>query len=159
MTVIQQIDAPSRIYQRPQNRFVSGFIGLSNFLDAEIGRTEKEAWLCFRNTNYRVSMENLSEEASNGMPALVAVRPEEFLIDRTTGKGIPACVRSSVFLGTTTHYFLTLPWGQEVEAISDKEEWSIIPDGTQVSLTVKPKRINVFDADGKRTLITREELL
>lgn len=34
--VIQQIDTPLRIYQRPVNKFVSNFIGLSNFMNANI---------------------------------------------------------------------------------------------------------------------------
>ena len=38
--VIQQIDAPHRIYQRPTNRFVSNFIGLSNFLEAAVSRKD-----------------------------------------------------------------------------------------------------------------------
>ena len=32
--VIQQINTPSRVYQRPANQFVANFIGLSNFLTA-----------------------------------------------------------------------------------------------------------------------------
>ena len=38
-------------------------------------------------------------------------------------------------------------------------EWAVIPDGAEVRLRVKPRRINVFTADGKRSLVIREELL
>ena len=41
--VIQQIDTPQRVYQRPANRFVSNFIGLSNFLNATVSRGEDGA--------------------------------------------------------------------------------------------------------------------
>ena len=105
-------------------------------------------------------MTNLCGEASDGMDVLAAVRPEEFLLSTGEGEGIPATVRSSVFLGTTTHYFLTLPTGQEIEAVRDSdEEWAVIPNGAEVRLRVKPRRINVFTADGKRSLVIREELL
>ena len=157
--VIQQIDTPQRVYQRPANRFVSNFIGLSNFLKASVSRSGTGAELCFTDGGYRVAMDNLSAEAADGTEVLAAVRPEEFILSVGEGEGIPATVRSSVFLGTTTHYFLALPSGQEIEAVRDSDEWTVIPDGSEVRLQVKPRRINVFTAGGERSLVIREELL
>ena len=157
--VIQQIDAPHRIYQRPTNRFVSNFIGLSNFLEAAVSRKDGKTELIFKDGGYRVPMDHLSGDAKDGETVLAAVRPEEFLFGEAGGEGIPAKVRSCVFLGNGTHYFLTLPSGQEIEAIRDSDEWTNIPDGTAVTLRVKPNRINVFTADGDKALVIREELL
>ncbi len=157
--VIQQIDAPHRIYQRPTNRFVSNFIGLSNFLEAAVSRKDGKTELIFKDGGYRVPMAHLSGDAKDGEAVLAAVRPEEFLFGEAGGEGIPAKVRSCVFLGNGTHYFLTLPSGQEIEAIRDSDEWTNIPDGTAVTLRVKPNRINVFTADGDKALVIREELL
>lgn len=157
--VIQQIDAPHRIYQRPTNRFVSNFIGLSNFLEAAVGRKDGKTELIFKDGGYRVPMAHLSGDAKDGEKVLAAVRPEEFLFGEAGGEGIPARVRSCVFLGNGTHYFLTLPSGQEIEAIRDSDEWTNIPEGTAVTLRVKPNRINVFTADGDKALVIREELL
>ena len=132
----------------------------SRFEAQKFSRGEDGAELCFAGSDYRAAMTNLRGEASDGMDVLAAVRPEEFLLSTGEGEGIPATVRSSVFLGTTTHYFLTLPTGQEIEAVRDSdEEWAVIPDGAEVRLRVKPRRINVFTADGKRSLVIREELL
>ena len=157
--VIQQIDVPHRIYQRPTNRFVSNFIGLSNFLEAAVSRKDGKTELIFKDGGYRVPMAHLSGDAKDGEIVLAAVRPEEFLFGEAGGEGIPAKVRSCVFLGNGTHYFLTLPSGQEIEAIRDSDEWTNIPDGTAVTLRVKPNRINVFTADGDKALVIREELL
>ena len=157
--VIQQIDAPHRIYQRPTNRFVSNFIGLSNFLEATVSRKDGKTELIFKDGGYRVHMAHLSGDAKDGEKVLAAVRPEEFLFGEAGGEGICAKVRSCVFLGNGTHYFLTLPSGQEIEAIRDSDEWTNIPDGTAVTLRVKPNRINVFTADGDKALVIREELL
>ena len=45
-----------------------------------------------------------------------------------------------------------------MEAIQHSDElWEIIPNGTQVRLTVKEKKINVFTADGSTPLIIWEE--
>ncbi len=158
--VIQQIDVPSRIYQRPVNQFVSNFIGLSNFLKATIVVQGGQRCLSFQDEpSYRLPMENLKDDVTQGMEVLAAVRPEEFVLSKEKTEGIPAVVQSSVFLGTSTHYFLKLPGGQEVEAVQGTDMWEIIPSGTQVWLSAKAKKINVFTADGSETLVVREELL
>lgn len=155
--VIQQIDIPSRIYQRPTNRFVSNFIGLSNFIEVDVKEKRGGRYIEFDGGAYEVKLEPLVDEVKDGMCALCAVRPEEFNIHTDKTKGISAVVKSSVFLGTTTHYFLELSNGQEIEAIQDGEAWEIIPDGTKVSLTVKPSKINLFDEAGERPYVIREE--
>ena len=157
--VIQQINTPSRVYQRPSNQFVSNFIGLSNFLTAKVKRNGSEASLYFvEEGGYETVIPFLSPSATDGQEVMVAVRPEEFVIRTGTEVGIPATIQSSVFLGTATHYFLTLPSGREVEAIQNSDElWEIIPNGTKVRLTVKEKKINVFTGDGSTPLVIWEE--
>ena len=157
--VIQQINTPSRVYQRPANQFVSNFIGLSNFLTARVKWNGPEASLCFEaEGGYETAIPFLKREAAEGQEVMAAVRPEEFIMSTKGETGIPATVQNSVFLGTATHYFLTLPSGREVEAIQHSDElWEIIPNGTQVRLTVKEKKINVFTADGSTPLIIWEE--
>lgn len=158
--VIQQIDAPSRIYQRPVNQFVSNFIGLSNFLKARVRIEGEQNCLSFQDEpSYVVPMSNLRKDAADGMEVLVAIRPEEFELSQQGSTGIPATVQSSVFLGSSTHYFLKLQSGQEVEAVQNSDMWEIIPNGTQVRLTAKAQKINVFKPDGSEPLVVREELL
>ncbi len=158
--VIQQIDTPPRVYQRPANQFVANFIGLSNFLTAKVRRGGGETVLCFtEDGGYEVAIPFLEPSVADGQEVMAAIRPEEFLLAADTGAGIPATIQSSVFLGTATHYFLTLPSGKDAEVIQHSDElWEIIPDGTQVRLTVKEKKINVFTADGSTPLVIREEL-
>ena len=143
--VIQQIGTPKYIYQRPANEFVSGFIGLSNFIDASY----EQGALVF-NESYKVPLK-LSSAAGSEVRA--AVRPEEFVIRRNGEPGIPAVINSSVFLGMTLHYFASLENGQEVEIVVPSDLSDIIPDGEKVSLGVVAEKINVFDRETKKTLI------
>ena len=144
--VIQQIGTPKHIYQRPANEFVSTFIGLSNLLDAEC----RDNALIFSD-QYRVPMKTLREGASGRVH--VAVRPEEFIIHTDGTPGIPATVNSSVFLGMTQHYFMSLPDGKEIEVVENSDLTDIIPDGTKVTLEIMPMKVNVFDAETRATLI------
>ena len=155
--VIQQIDVPSRIYQRPANKFVANFIGLSNCLDVTIKKEADGRHIYFENCDYDVLLEPLKDEAKDGEKALCAIRPEEFIIHNDGTKGIPARSASAVFLGTATHYFMELKDGTEIEAIQDAELWEILPDNTEVTLTVKASKINLFDENGDKPYIVREE--
>ena len=144
--VIQQIGTPKHIYQRPANEFVSSFIGLSNFVDAE----NENGTLDF-GCGYRVPMTTLRADA--GRKVCVAVRPEEFLIRSAEEPGIPATVRSSVFLGMTQHYFLTLGDEKEIEVVVPSDRSDLIPDGEKVSLQIVADKVNVFDGESRATVI------
>jgi len=151
--VIQQIDTPKRIYQRPSNLFVSTFIGLSNVLEGNLQKG-KEDWEVLIGS-YRFPTPPLKASAEEGA-ILVSVRPEEFLIAEVGQPGIPAVVRSSVFLGVNLHYFLETEKGQEVEVISQSDLGEIIPDDTRVALQVVTQKINIFHPQSKETLIRED---
>ena len=144
--VIQQIGTPKHIYQRPANEFVSNFIGLSNFLNADV----KDGVVDF-GCGYRVPVKTLRADVAG--PVDVAVRPEEFTIRPAGEPGIPATVRSSVFLGMSQHYFVTLKDGQEIEVVVPSDLSEIIPDGTEIALNIVPEKVNVFNKETRSTLI------
>lgn len=152
--VIEQIDTPKNIYQHPENLFISTFIGLSNILPAKVRYSDPaEKYIIFEN-GYQVKMDNLVETVQNGQQVLVAVRPEEFYLDKHAA-GLPAIISSSVFLGLTTHYFIRFTDGKEAEVIQERDAEDILPDGTEIILTVNAKKINVFAHSSQRTLIRR----
>ena len=153
--VIQQIDTPKSIYQRPANTFVSSFIGLSNFLSAAIVRDGDAVFLQFGD-RYRIKMNNLVDEVTDGQPVVVSVRPEEFVIGAE--EGLPAVIKSSVFIGLNTHYFVELENKQEVEIIQDTDAGDVIADGERICLAVKAHKVNVFHAESKESLIRGGEL-
>ncbi len=151
--VIQQTGTPKEIYQRPANKFVSTFIGLSNILPAEIRLFDGKKVLNFG--EYSTAIDNLSASVADGQKVLASVRPEEFFI-ALDGEGISAKIRTSVFLGVSTHYFLELANGQELEVIRPSDTAKLIPNNTNVKLTVDTTKINVFTEDGSRNLIQED---
>ena len=155
--VVRQIGSPQRIYCRPADVFVSTFIGLSNLFEGTV-RTNGDAKAVELPQGYRVPMTNLAVEAFDGQTVTVSVRPEEFIIEEGGTGGISAVVKSSVFLGLTTHYFIETADGAMVEAIREQASGPILPDGTRVSLRVKAERINVFRAAEQTTLIEGDAL-
>ena len=146
--VIQQIDSPKRLYQRPANIFVSTFIGLSNIIAANVS-----GGMVDFGHGYQVEGMYLRDDAREAGEVKVAVRPEEFIIADKTQTGIPATVKSSVFLGVNMHYFLEDAAGNEIEVMTPSDLSEIIPDETEVRLQVVKEKINIFDAETQSSLI------
>lgn len=153
--VIQQIDTPKHIYQRPANIFVSTFIGLSNVIDGKL-ETGGDGKAQVRIGNYQFRMDNIRKDFRTSCPVKVSVRPEEFIINKETGEGIPVTVKSSVFLGVATHYFVETREGQEIEVIQNSDLDELIPNGSEIHLKVQVQKVNVFTEDGSKSLIDRE---
>ena len=152
--VIQQIDTPKNVYQRPANTFVATFIGLSNIVDGILEKNE-EGQALVQIGDYRFRMNNIKKSYSDNLPIKISIRPEEFVINKETDEGIPVVVKSSVFLGVSTHYFVETMEGQEIQVLQTSDLEEIIPNGKKIHLKVQEQKINVFTEDGKESLIDR----
>ena len=150
--VIQQIGTPKALYQRPANRFVATFIGRSNIMEATASVNGCEKAIVFNN-GYTVKMSNLTE-VKDKQKVVVSVRPEELVIDSSSdATGLVGKVLYSTFLGLNTHYVVEFPDGSRAEIIQESQIDDIIENGTEVHMTVKAEKINVFTEDGEKTLV------
>jgi iron(III) transport system ATP-binding protein len=106
---IQQTARPHTIYTRPYNVFVSTFIGHSNLFRGTIGAMQDGRREVLFADGCQLWMDNLSEEAVEGMEATISVRPEEFSICPADQPGLTCTVSSKVFLGKVHHLCAVLP--------------------------------------------------
>jgi iron(III) transport system ATP-binding protein len=107
--VVQQVGTPLEIYSQPANKFVFGFIGLSNFLDVRY-----EAGMALVDgidEGFAVELLAPSGELASMGRAVLASRPSE--IDFTSGEGLRGVVKRRTFLGEIVDYAITVG-GQEV---------------------------------------------
>ncbi len=149
--VIQQVGTPREIYRHPANTFVATFIGLSNLIEGSASVDGDNPMVRLPGGYSFSAPLGITEP----VPVIVSVRPEEFVIDPDGDEGMPATVQSSVFLGTSTHYFLTTDSGQEIEVIQDDTDLAELPGGTRIRLRVLPDRVNVFNVAGDLNLVSR----
>ena len=151
--VIQHVGTPKSIYQRPANLFVATFIGRSNVIKGKLvvdgGKTYLETL-----SGYRAEIHTLRPEQQKNQDITMSVRPEEFLLDRDSTKGISAIVDDCVFLGLNTHYFVHLSSGEEVEIIQESSIDSIIEPGSEIKLKINTDKVNLFTADGEENILT-----
>ena len=105
---ILQIGSPQDIYAEPVNRFVAGFIGESNFLDAElIGEPEGKPRL--RLSSGETITAAPSSSAISPGPVKLCIRPEHArLAANPDGSPLKGRLENVVYFGTDTQYHVRL---------------------------------------------------
>ena len=134
MGVVQQIGTPYEIYTHPANKMVADFIGLVNFLKAEV----KGDRVFMK--SYNVSFKNPNPKIGEG-EATLAVRPEHISLS-TVGGAIEGTLEHRFYLGDAVDYRVRV--GEElIRVIVKGAELDAIADGTKVYLDFD--QVMVFD--------------
>ncbi|MBR0230026.1 MAG: ABC transporter ATP-binding protein, partial [Erysipelotrichaceae bacterium] len=150
--VIQQIGTPKILYQRPANLFVATFIGRTNVIPAELKVKDGKPYLVLPG-DCRVELSTVKEEEIKDQKVIASIRPEELVVDINNKEGIHAVIDDAVFLGLNTHYFVHFDNGEKAEIIQESKIDSIIEKGTEIFLSIKAEKINVFDETGSYNII------
>ena len=136
--VIMQCGTPTEIYAKPQNPFVAGFIGVSNFLDC----TMEKAGLVDIKGELKVNVPVKSDYTG---PAKLSARPEQLFF---SDSGMPGTVQFSTFLGDYVEYEVQLDDGQNLVVNEyTKDTTEVYAAGEKVFLRFDPQRINVYAAE------------
>jgi len=103
---IQQIGTPSEIYLSPASRFVAGFFGESNFLEADPDRVEGSDMILRSRGAKHITIRATSRPDSAIAPGCVMVRPEAIQLDTNPDarfdNNLAGIVEHIDFLGATT---------------------------------------------------------
>jgi iron(III) transport system ATP-binding protein len=134
---IMQIGTPNEIYAKPQNPFVAGFIGVSNFLDCDVNGEDV----------------NIQDELTIKIPVRknyvgkgqISARPEQLFL---TDKGMPGKILISTFLGDFIEYEVVLDNGQSLLVNEYTKDTSTVHgDGERVYVSFDPNRVSLYTAD------------
>ena len=142
--VVQQIDTPDGIYNRPRNRFVAGFLGSPqmNFIAGEVAADGRQ----FVRGALRLTLERA---CAAGRKLILGLRPEDVE---------PAAGRDADLVGTVA---LVSPLGSEqhVNLVVGDSELIVRLDknlrvsvGDRLELAVMPARLHLFDATSEASL-------
>lgn len=142
--LIMQVGEPTQIYKKPENAFVAGFIGVSNFLDCEVdGQNPNNAAL----TVGGYCLEGIKLNAPYTGSGKIAARPEYLTLGQ---EGIPGRIELSTFLGDFIEYEILLENGQTVQLNEyTKDALTIKPDGMAVKVAMDPGAIIVYSEQGE----------
>jgi multiple sugar transport system ATP-binding protein len=103
--LLQQVDSPQNLYQRPANLFVAGFIGSPsmNLVEGQIHQHDGHSYLSLGEERLMIDNSALEKRPAlrgyAGQPVVVGIRPEK-LVDAALQPGVPAdrCLRTTVDL-------------------------------------------------------------
>jgi spermidine/putrescine transport system ATP-binding protein len=163
--VVEQVDTPESVYERPRTRFVAGFIGVSNLMPATVTSASGG-----RGT-VRLDSGPELETAVDGIPAgercHAVVRPEKLLIahaSEATADGqasVEGVVEASVYLGTSTQIVVRLAEDVRMTVLvpnADEGERSRLPGGgAPVRLSWAPEHIHVVHDSAPATTSDAQE--
>ena len=141
--VIMQCGSPTEIYANPQNPFVAGFIGVSNFLDCTVekgGEVDIHGQL-------KIKVPLRKEYVG---PARLSARPEQLFF---ADSGLPGEVQFSTFLGDFVEYEVKLNDGQSLIVNEyTKDTIAVHEAGEKVYLNFDPTRISVYEAETEEVI-------
>ena len=142
--VIQQLDTPHTIYNRPVNLFVAGFIGSPsmNFLKGALDGSS----FAIENTQISLGGYKFSKAPSARTDVVLGIRPEHVSIGEDARK-MPFQIESEVEIvepmGADTIAWTKIG-GQSVTFRADSEV--VLQPGQKVTIGFDPARGSVFDA-------------
>ncbi|MBD0414199.1 ABC transporter ATP-binding protein [Oryzicola mucosus] len=150
--VIQQLDAPQQIYNRPVNRFVAGFLGSPgmNFLEGQVEAGGDAPDFVARNVRIPLKGYGFGIKGAYTGPATLGIRPEHIGVNTGSGWPFSAAVEVEVVepMGSDTLVWARLG-GQNITMLVSSERSPRV--GEMVTIGFDPMRASLFDgANGDR---------
>lgn len=136
--ILEQLDAPTEIYEHPKTKFVAGFIGESNIFDGKV--TKKDGDLLTVETEAG-SMQAYGKDFAVGEEMHVAIRPEHLSVSATPVEGFDliGSVKDFIYQGTVVKTAIDMKNGQEVK-YSRFEQDQNISEGENVHIYWRPEK-------------------
>jgi spermidine/putrescine transport system ATP-binding protein len=150
--VIEQMGAPTELYENPRSTFVANFLGQSNLIEGKVtGRAADLVNVDMHGISVSVPVERAHTDGEAGW---VGIRPEKVLIGAegaeldAPGNTVPGGVISDVsFVGVSTQYLVRMPWGQELQIFAQNTgRTEIFKVGAKVELSWRPEYAFLLDA-------------
>jgi spermidine/putrescine transport system ATP-binding protein len=149
---IQQIGTPGEIYDTPANRFVAGFIGVSNVFSGSAVR--KDGRQCTVRTESGVELFAEGQGIEIGARVDFMLRPEQLRIgtgaDGIDGPALDAVVERLVFIGADLQVHARLPDGAPVKALARHQRSAsnaALGPGSPVRLGYDPALVHLMTAE------------
>jgi spermidine/putrescine transport system ATP-binding protein len=146
---IEQLGAPTELYERPQTAFVAGFLGVSNLLHGTVegrGEVRLDAGEVVR----------LDPAVLNGREGRVAVgiRPEKIRLGRAQERenGLLGTIEETAYIGVSTQYVVGTPAGPVTVYVQNAQSGrAVLGPGDAAALAWDPEATFVVDAEEETT--------
>jgi lactose/L-arabinose transport system ATP-binding protein len=146
---IVQVGTPMEIYSDPVNYFVADFFGSPsmNLLVGEIVRTNGAGR--FRGAGFELALPDRFKSAQSGV-ATLGIRPEHVGVTLGGEGDITLPVRLVEPLGRDTLLYFDAGTERAFIAVSEGLDMADVKVGARMALSLDPRRLYLFGADGRR---------
>ena len=160
--LIQQVDTPQNLYDKPCNVFVAGFIGTPqmNFINCLIEKKNGEYYISFcgnslkipNNKYFNEKEENILEDYV-GKEVIAGIRPEAIHdeaenLEKFSDAVINTDVEVTELMGAEIYLYLLA--GEEQNLIARVSAGSTARAGDKIKVALDMSRIHLFDKDTER---------
>ena len=159
--LIQQVDTPQNLYDKPCNVFVAGFIGTPqmNFINAKLTKEGSDMYVSFETCKFKLPTEkaqnpDLAEYVDKDV--ILGVRPEcihdepmylSSLEEWTTDVQVDV----TELMGAETYLYLTL--GEETNLIARVSSRSTAQSGDTIKVAFDISHVHIFDKETEKCIV------
>lgn len=142
--LIQQMGTPVEIYSRPANKFVAGFIGKANFVEASITDIKDEQFI-ITYCDKQIIAPQWNKDLKKGDEVVIVVRPEAVTLEEPNDDLVEGVITNSVYFGSQMLYEVQLPDGKVLQTeIADPQYHTIYEQGHKVGVVFKSRSLHVL---------------
>jgi iron(III) transport system ATP-binding protein len=142
--VIRQVGSPSTIYERPDSKFVAGFVGKVAFFPVDVVETPVSGAVTCSLAGRMVRAGSMAPGVTVGSRALLMARPESLRLGNPGEGACDGTVATNVYLGSSVESFVTTEYGEILVQIDDPSERRVRPEGSNVSITFDEARVRIL---------------
>lgn len=154
--IIQQVDTPQNVYDKPINLFVAGFIGSPqmNFIDVLLDKEEDYLILKFGNSKIKLSKEVEEKLLNNGYVdkyLIMGVRPENIYDElNKTDTFIEAIVDFVEMLGSEKYLYLNIDNNSIIIRVNSNNN---AKRGDKIKIYLDINKIHLFDKQSELAIL------
>ena len=156
--VIQQVDTPQNLYDKPANKFVAGFIGSPqmNLIDAKVVQVGNQVHVQFGNADITLPDEKgkvLVQKGYVGKEVCFGIRPEDIHdgdMSNYPGATLTATIRVYELLGAEVFLYFDINETSFTARVSPR---TTARPGDTLTLGLDLSRIHIFDKDSELVVL------
>ena len=156
--IMQQVDTPQNLYNKPGNLFVAGFIGSPqmNFMDAVVKISGNDVTLKIGNSEMAVpesKKQALIDGNYNGKTVILGIRPEDIYetgtLNAPIGLTIDTKIKFYELLGAEVYLYFDMEGSQMTARVNSNTK---LNSGDSAKFTLDMDKIHLFDKETEITI-------
>lgn len=157
---IQQVDAPQTLYERPNNMFVAGFIGMPqmNFVNAKVDKRSDGIYMVFGKSAVKLpegKAKKLEGTEYIGKEVVMGIRPEnvhdeEAYISSMPESTVDAKIELTEMMGAETYLYMVIEGNNFIARVNPR---TVAKVGDLIKVAFDVNKIHLFDKETERTIL------